>query len=318
MSKELEDALKAVTSPDEAQTFSFGDEFDTPEPGPESHPTEIKYDRWGRYANLPPIPGHSGVRTWTRASTIAKTLDDTYHLDLWKQRQVIRGIAKKPDLLTPVQRTNFNHASQNGKGTLNNIASTAMEIAGSWDGANAGTSFHDLAERFDRGDLIEGLGMSNATDDELRMLDAYSLTLKSHGIVAMPELMERIVVVPALGVAGRFDRVYLDQGVLRIGDLKSQKWEPGSFDTIALGIQLGIYANAKFMLDQSVIPWKWVPLPKIDKTRGIVAWVPATDPGQAEIYDVDLVKGFQYARAAVRVREWRRANEGVVTRRPRR
>lgn len=313
MSKELEDAITAATT---TGTFSFGDEFDEPEPGPESHPNEIKYDRWGRYANLPPIPGHSGVRTWTRASTLAKTLDDTYHLDLWKQRQVVRGLAKEPDLLKPVQGSRFNPASQNGKGTLNTIASTAMEIAGSWDGATAGTSFHDLAERFDRGDMIEGL--DHTSDDEGEMLSAYALTLKSHQITALPELMERVVVVPALGIAGRFDRIYSDNGIMRIGDLKSQKWEPGSFDGMALSIQLAIYANAKFMLDQSVTPWKWVPMPALDKTSGIVVWVPATQPGVAEIYDVDLEMGLRLAKAAAKIREWRRGASGIVTRRARR
>jgi hypothetical protein len=248
----------------------------------------------------------------TRASTIASVLPDKYHLELWKQRQVVRGIVAKPGLLELVNGPRFNHETKRGKEILNSVAYTAMEEAGSHDGATAGTKFHDLAERFDRG---EGLTLDpSLTADDLAMLDAYEREMRKHSIKAVAEFMERVICVPSLGVAGRLDRIYNDNGVLRIGDLKSQKWEPGIFDSISLSVQLAIYSNAEYMLDMSVKPWKWVPMPKIDKMVGICMWVPAIEPGRAEVHDVDLAFGWMLAKASVKTREWRKRKD-VVSRR---
>lgn len=293
----------------------FGDDFDLPE-GSQSDSKEIEYDRWGRYANLPAIPGVCGVQPWTRVTTLAKTLEDTYYLDLWKQRQILLGIMDNPDLLNAAKGSRFNPTSQHGKNILNSIASQAMENAGSWTGASKGTKFHDLTEAFDRG---QGAGISIEIDtedpDSITMVRAYDALLKRHDIRVIPELMERVICVPSLGVAGRLDRIISDGGVYRIGDVKSQKTL--DFGHMSLAIQLAIYANATHMLDTET--WTWVPmgdlLPEgLDRSTGVIMWVPAEEPGRAEIHDVDLEFGWTLARAAVKVREWRKT-KGVVSRR---
>lgn len=287
----------------------FGDDFDLPE-GSQSGSKEIEYDRWGRYANLPAIPG-IGAQAWTRVTTIAKTLEDTYYLDLWKQRQVVMGIKNNPSLLDPISGARFNPTSQHGKTLLNSIVSTAMDEAGSYTGANKGTAFHDLTEAFDRGDVAT---MPLDTEEErnsFEMLKAYKRQLELHNITMIPELMERVVACPALGVAGRLDRIISDNGVLRIGDVKSQKTL--DFGQMSLAIQLAVYANATHMLDQET--WKWVPMPEgLDRSIGVILWVPAEEPGRAEVHDVDLDFGLTLAKAAVRVREWRKT-KGLVSRR---
>lgn len=301
-----------MTTTDESKPVNpFGEQYAIPE-RPESDGDKIEYDRWGRYANLPGMPGEFGPMPWTRASTIAGTLPDKYHLELWKQRQVVRGLVAKPGLLELVNGPRFNHETKHGKDLLNSVAYTAMEEAGSHDGAKAGTKFHDLAERIDRG---EGLLLDpDLPADDLAMLEAYERVMREHAIKPIAEFMERVICVPSLGVAGRLDRIYNDNGVLRIGDLKSQKWEPGLFDSISLSVQLAIYSNAEFMLDMSVKPWKWVPMPKLDKLNGLCLWVPAVEPGRAEVHDVDLAFGWKLAKASAKTREWRKA-KGVVSRR---
>jgi len=44
-------------------------------------------------------------------------------------------------------------------------------------------------------------------------------------------------------------------------------------------------------------------------------WVPAVEPGRAEIHEVDISFGWTLAKAAARVREWRKRKD-LVTRRP--
>jgi len=301
-----------MTTIDESKPVNpFGDQYAIPEAS-QSDADKIDYDRWGRYANLPGIPGVMDPGPLSRASTIAKVLPDTWNLDQWAKRQIVRGLQRKPALLDLASGPRFNHESKHGKDLLNSIAATAMDEAGSHDGATAGTRFHDLAEHADRGEGI--LLDPSLSPDDLAMLDAYEAEMRRHSIKPVAEFIERVVCVPSLGIAGRFDRIYNDNGVLRIGDLKSQKWEPGLFDSISLSVQLAIYSNATHMLDMSVKPWKWVPMPKIDKTKGLVAWVPAVEPGKAEIHDVDLVFGWKMTKASVQVREWRKA-KGVVSRR---
>ena len=47
----------------------------------------------GRY-KLPPIPDSDSARTtFTRATTFAKSISDTYTLSLWQQRAVAVGLA---------------------------------------------------------------------------------------------------------------------------------------------------------------------------------------------------------------------------------
>jgi len=294
----------------------FGSDFDLPE-GSQSDSKKIEYDRWGRYANLPAIPGVCGVQPWTRVTTLAKTLEDTYYLDLWKQRQVILGIMNNPDLLDAAKGPRFNPTSQHGKNILNSIASQAMECAGSYDGASKGTKFHDLTESFDRAE-IEVLELATLHEDDpesFEMIGAYDRLLKRHKIRVIPELMERVVCVPSLNVAGRLDRIVSDNGVYRIGDVKSQKTL--DFGQLSLAIQLAIYANATHILDHET--WTWVPIEDvipegIDRSTGVIMWVPAEEPGRAEIHDVDLEFGWTLAKAAVQVREWRKT-KGIVSRR---
>lgn len=273
---------------------------------PESPANEIKYDRWGRYANLPAVPG-VGVQPWTRVTTLAKTLEDTYFLDLWKQRQIVMGLAETPNLLDLVKGKRFDPTSKHGKDILNSIATQAMETAGSFSGADRGTEFHNVAEKIDSGGVVD---VSDVDPAMAEMIRAYSNLLIRAKIRPIPELMERIVCVPSLGVAGRLDRIVDDNGTLRIGDLKSQKTL--DFGHMSLAIQFACYANAEYILNFET--WAWEPMPEVDKTMGLIAWVPAEEPGRAEVHEVDLTLGWTLARAAAKVREWRKV-KGIVSRR---
>jgi len=270
---------------------------------------EIEYHPvYGGYSNLPPVPGWEGKTYWTRTSTLAKTLDDTWNLSQWGKRMVVWGIKQRPELLDMVGNRIKDPGGKTGKGILDAVATRALEEAETFKGADAGTDLHNLAEE------MEFLGHvpEIATPEQRRTLNAYQAGLASQGLEILPEFTERVVVCPELGCAGRIDRIVRDHETLMIGDLKSQKWEPGAYDSLSLSIQLGVYANASYMLDAE--SWTWVPMPQVSKIGGVVFWIPSVRPGVFEAYDVDLVQGYKFARAAYQLRQWRYLR-GIVTKR---
>lgn len=322
---DLEKAISLSLGLDEySDAGLFGDEFDAPSAtakAPERLSNEIKFNQWGQYANLPPIPGQKRSQNWTRATTLKDILTDKRNLELWQQRQVLRGVAMRPtlidDLQTEIEAGEIDFDSKKIKEWLNKICDDARYVAGSLDGAEKGTAFHSAAEIYDAGEAFKIDELMGTLDrNQSEMLAAYAKTLSEHRLRPVPSLMERVICVPELKIAGRLDRVYEDHdGVYRIGDLKSQRWEPGAFDGISLCVQLAIYANAKYMLDED--QWEWVPMPdRIDKTQGVIVWVPASKPGTAEVYDLDLDWGWKLAQASFRVRnDWRKDKSRVVRRR---
>lgn len=316
---DLDDAISNALGLDE-YAEPFGDDFAAPVEAPVKLSKEITFNRWGQYANLPPIPGEERSQGWTRATTLKDILTDKKNLELWGNRQVVRGLAMQPYLLRQLQDEivagEIDFDDKKIKDWLNKIANDAKAVAGSFEGADKGTAFHKSAELYDAGNPFKIDDLMGSFDlNQAAMLSAYARSLSEHKIKPVGHLMERVICVPELKVAGRLDRVYRDQdGLLKIGDLKSQKWEPGAFDTISLCVQLAIYANASWMLNEEA--WEWEPFPtNIDKSTGIIAWVPAVKPGIAEIYDLDLEWGWKLAKASFRIRnDWRKDKSRVSRR----
>jgi hypothetical protein len=79
----------------------------------------IQRDRYGRYMIIPPTGSKS--RPYTRATTIAKALDDTYNLEQWKLRICAQGLATRPDLIARIATT-----SPDDKNTLNQLCTDAL------------------------------------------------------------------------------------------------------------------------------------------------------------------------------------------------
>jgi len=61
---------------------------------------QARRDKLGRYPGH--RPGDAEMVSYTRATTVAKTLDDTSNLEKWSGRMVALGLAARPDLLALV------------------------------------------------------------------------------------------------------------------------------------------------------------------------------------------------------------------------
>jgi hypothetical protein len=251
---------------------------------------EPKRDRYGRY--LLPDPGEPGATStlaWTRATTFAKVISDTYHLQRWACRMVAKGVSMRQDLYLLAAS-----AAADDKETLDKVAEAAQEAASSSRGANTGSALHSFTERLDRGEQVAA---PPPWDQDLR---AYHRTMHEAGITVLPEYIERIVVVKQYHVAGTFDRIVgLPDGRLVIADVKTQK---DFYSWTEIGIQLALYAHADAVWNG--ITDEYEPMPEVDQNVALVMHVPA-GKGECTLYEVDIATGWADTKLCTAVRQAR-------------
>lgn len=272
-----------------------GDEFVDPDHG--DKPGAVKFSHNGRY--ILPDPETGKEKQWTRASTIAHTISDTFHLDKWRDRMIARGMGLRPDLASLAGQYDVTE----NKRELQEIADKALDTAGANQGANLGTALHGYAERLDAGEDVFRQRMQPTTR---RTLELYQEQKSKQGIRILPEYMERVVLNKEYGIVGRLDRIAeVDTYPLPvIADLKSQK---DFFSYMEIAIQLAIYSRADFMWNEDTCEWEQ--MPEMDTENAFVIHVPAQrKEGQetCEIHWIDLVEGWFYVRLAMNTRKARK------------
>jgi hypothetical protein len=257
-------------------------------------------DGYGRY--LLAHPGTGQLRPWTRATTLAHTLDDTSALTRWKRRMVLQGAAADPTLLDgiPALAASLDYAdgaeARDIKKALDEVCDAACDAAGANDGAGWGTALHAVTEWLDAGRLNE----IDVPADLLADVAAYITCLTDAGITCPTEHIERIVVNTAVDTAGTYDRLLrLPDGRLVVGDLKTQQ---RIFDWLAIAVQLAQYAHADAVY---TVDGTFAELPDdLDITTGIVIHLPARS-GKCRLYEVDLDAGWRAAQMSADVRTTR-------------
>lgn len=267
---------------------------------------EPKRDQWGRY--LLPDPTTGKEKPWTRATTVAGTLSDRFGLEQWGNRNVVLGIAARPDLYALAASCTPEDKSQ-----LNHIVKDAQEAAKSRSGANLGTALHRICERIDSGEQLD-VPIEWRAD-----VDAYVQTLADNSVRIHPEWMERIVIAPKAQVAGTLDRLVTVDGQVYVADLKTGR-DVVSYGMGDIAIQLALYANSSLMWngDQPLPPidpsnpertWSpYIPMPVVDKRRALVIHLPVGE-GRCELHWVDIEAGLEAAKLALFVREWRKRKD---------
>ena len=267
---------------------------------------EPERDKYGRYVLPHPTTGRRA--SWTRATTLKDALKDKEGLIGWKQRLAAVGMAMRPELGEEVLKLHAEvvacgddwRSAKEPKEALAKAVELLHDAAGGNEGSDRGTQAHTLTEYADAGRLAEVKHL--ATDSELADLQAYLSCMVDHGIERPAEWIERIVVNTRVESAGTFDRlVRLADGRLVVADVKSQK--DFAFGFLDVACQLAQYVHADAVWDYDTK--SWVPLPEELNTEiGIVMHVPV---GQAtcELYEIDLVAGWEAALLAYEVRTTR-------------
>lgn len=262
---------------------------------------EVPRDRWGRPLIIPadggkPVP-------YVRASTMAKALDDTSNLMLWKQRVTAVGLAKSPHLrarLAGLVAKHFDPIGGDGKRDLSELVEEAAEAGGASDAASMGTGLHSLTEAVDAGTPISELLVDDQTQGRLvEYADATS------GLEVLD--VETFVVNDTVQAAGTFDRlVRLPDGRVVVADLKT-----GAHDAnypLGVATQIAVYANG--LRYDPATGERGVLHADLDVSMGLLIHLPQKGAG-CDLYALDLVKGWEAALEARRVydiRKWKAAD----------
>jgi hypothetical protein len=296
------------------------DIFAKPTSGPSTDPesssgaytADGKADRYGRYRL--PHPESGRVQPYTRATTFAKTISDTFTLNMWGRRMSIKGLTMRPDLYAQAAATSLEE-----RDALNAIAEKAAEVAGSKVSAGLGTALHAFTEQYDRG---ENPQVPSPWNDDVT---AYAAALAREHLTVLPNYIEHVVVNDTYKIAGTFDRIYqvnqditvelpdgevieLKAGELVIGDLKTGRTLEYGWGEIE--IQLAIYANANRIWDKAAKRYR--PMPAVRRDVAIVAHLPV-EGKECFVYAVDIAAGWAAAALCSEVRDWRKTKrKGVL------
>lgn len=287
------DGFDAPTGP--AEEFECAGSVQVAPVAPKDDPLRPQARR-GRYYLPNPVSGKT--KSWQRVTNFVKMTDDTYHLELWKQRNVAKGVAAlaltRPGFIEDLAQRDV----KADKDRLNEIVTRAMDVAEAYRMAEAGTELHKATELADHanGDLNR---VPVEYRDKVRLyLDALAV----HGITVVPGMIERLTVSDRYEVAGTFDRVYrLGDGSNVIGDLKTGDSLDLSFPSIAAQLDCyrdginrdGVFDGQRY--DKSI---------KVRNDFGIVVHLPSTR-NEVTVYAVDLTLGAQINAANLTVKQVR-------------
>jgi len=258
-------------------------------------PAKQEFDRWGRY--LLPSPHTGNKRPFTRVTTFARTIVDSYALNLWQQRMTAKGMALRSDLVAMASTMDVTR----DKDRLDDLVSQAKDAAGYKVAANRGTAVHSFTEGLDKGQL----DLEEIPQDQRADISAYQECMTAHKLSIVPELIERRVCLPQYEVAGKFDRVLKEaDGSYVIGDVKSGK--NVTYGWLEISIQLACYARGINMCGV----WdarneQWMPVPKVRTDYAVVIHIPA-GTGSCTMYRLDIQAGWEAAQLCAVVREWRK------------
>lgn len=286
-------------------TPAYGYALPEPLPGRSWSPA---FNGNGQYRLPDPVTGR--LTSYTRASTVAKALEDTYMLDAWARRQVLIGIGADMALTVKLADALADRADglmdRNTERTVfNDLADRALIRSGSKRAAEFGTAVHAWCEWVDYGQ-----GAVADVPEEFRpWVAGHRRAMARAGLEVDPYYTERVVLNTKYGIAGTIDRVFLDNhGMAIMGDIKTSR--SMEFSWLYFAIQLAIYHGADYV--RSVDGMAWEPMPSLLPDVALISHLPREDPDASHIVPIDVAFGREALDTAMVVRSLRsRAPKGV-------
>lgn len=282
---------------------------------PTDAPLETRRDQWGRYLVVPPAGGKP--TGYTRATTVAKVLDDGGGLIPWKATLAMTGLMRRPGLRARFEALYSRHpeagpwyGSPEAKTEAKKLVEECAEAGGSSDRADVGTALHAIVEQHNRGQVPTITQESTLAD-----FRAYVSTIQAAGITFDPRTIELTLIHDAWKVAGT-----ADMGVARvpglgdvIADLKTGTNLEYSWRSIA--VQLAIYANADCAYRQGMASDgsedRRYAIQPVSRDWAVVIHVPAGE-GRCQLYKVNIAAGWEAFERSMWVRTWRTRKDLVT------
>lgn len=278
-------------------------------------PSEVRRDRWGRYLVVP--PGGAKPQGYTRATTVAKVLDDQGGLMPWKAAMAMTGLMRRSGLRGKLEALVSAHPESGpwygddaSKKAIKALVEECAEAGGSADRADIGTALHAIIEQVNRGQVPTISQDSTRAD-----VTAYRDALTKYGIKFDPEYIEATVVLDKYQVAGTADggRVYIPGYGWVVADLKTGATLEYSGQSI--GVQLSIYANGDASYRQGTKPDGSddvrLPAPDVRKDMAVVIHLPAGE-GRCTFHKVDIAAGWEAFETSIWARDWRKRKDLLI------
>ncbi|RJO79331.1 hypothetical protein D5S18_03090 [Nocardia panacis] len=260
----------------------------------------VQRDRWGRPLLIP--KGETEREPYTRASTLAKALDDGAGLMNWKAAMVALGVVQDRPLSARVAALlsrDGHHAYANNKSAMRDITERAMVAAGSGRAADSGTALHELAEVVDAGRWPAV--MPPEAEGPMR---AYAETMTAAGVTVLDS--EPFLAVDDIRSAGSMDRLIKLDGKVMCADIKSGT--NNSKYPLGVTCQTAIYAHGEryHIEDDSRTPLH----PDIELATAVLIEIPR-EPNkygkyEVPLYALDIEYGWDAVQLALRLREVRK------------
>jgi hypothetical protein len=256
--------------------------------------------RGGRYQW--PDPDTGEARSWQRASNLAYPLIDQEGLQKWRIRQLLIGLSQRRDLTTMLAAM----TDPVGDVTkLDEIAKTALEVAGTTASANLGTAVHEVIRAYNM-TFVQSPNDAQlvpSPPEELRThLVAYTAELRRLGLT--PMAAELNVISKTFGTAGRLDVIFTEaDGTLVLGDVKTTNNPDRAAHQTAVQLA-GCYASATHFQTPT---GRWQPIDQDGQVRQDYALMIHIDrdSGAVAVYRVELHVGRQGTVLAEMLRGWR-------------
>lgn len=272
--------------------------------------------KFGVTTHMEPRRVERGPRTgWYSLPTGAKGKDESYrrvttmagaaeymgNLERRTCRFLVEGLSRSKDLVARAGTL-----TQEDAGDLDRIVRDALSRTEIDASANMGTAFHSIVE-------ARWLGKDVEIPEEWKpIVDDYFLAIREAGYEAVPELLERTVLHPTYGVAGRFDMILrnIRTGELVMADNKTGK-APFTYGVQKMTVQLWTYVDAPLMWDP--IRDEMVEKPTVNREKAIIVHIPLLEGGPVTVNELPLRDGPELADTCLRVLGWRATKVKVVT-----
>jgi hypothetical protein len=242
---------------------------------------------------------------FTRATTIAKTLDDSFGLEGHWKSHTLAGAHIDPELAGKA----FQALADGDKQAAKKYAEQAFHKAGGNTKRDRGSLVHDYTER-KVADPTYVVPELYAAD-----VDAVIQWIADNGFTVCVEWSEHIVLMEQHRIAGRMDFVlhHTATDTYYVGDLKTGSVTYGA---IAWAIQLAIYANADCAYVQGDADDgsddRRLELPPLNRERAIILNAPL-DTGTCVGYWLDIATGADLLALCLDVRKTGRLKSKVLT-----
>ena len=256
----------------------------------------VRRDRWGRYQVLP--PEGEKVQGYTRATTVAKALDDQSSLMTWNARMTALGLAARADLYAALTTVD-----PDDRKAIDGICKRASEAGGATVRRDLGTAIHAMLEQsFVNPDYV-------APEQFRADIEAVHQALADAGARVLPEYVERMVVLDGPQIAGTCDGVLEIGGQRFLFDNKTGSLTSLKFGNLAWAIQMAIYSQADALYTQGAAADGSQdvrePMPDVSRERAVIVHI---EPNSAActLHWIDLTVGADALQVALDVRRFRK------------